>query len=280
MQSISVLYTIKNTYSELSKKEKQIADYILANPTASINPSIDVLAKNIGASEATLVRFVRKLGYKGYQNFRIALAQENITINSQVFEINLDEKDDISSLIFKHTIQVLKASSKTLNKKSLESIASSMNTSHKVYLFGLGGSNICAAEAYHKFIRTGLVCQFAEDFHIQLMLASQSNKEDCAIIFSHLGNNFDAIAIAEELKNNGCKIFVITSYEKSPLARVADIVLQTSPLNSEVVAEAFSSNIASSTFINILYVQIMKLKKAKGIKALNNMREAIAKRRN
>jgi DNA-binding MurR/RpiR family transcriptional regulator len=114
---------------------------------------------------------------------------------------------------------------------------------------------------------------------MQLMLASQSSKNDCAILFSHLGNNYDTISIAEELKEKGCKLCVITSYAESPLAKMADIVLQASPLNSEVVAEAFSSNIATATFINILYVEIMNLTNKDGLQALTNMRKAIAKRR-
>lgn len=279
MEPVSVIYTIKNNYRDLSIKEKLIADFIINNPKDAVNPSIDTLAKLAGTSETTVVRFVRKIGFKGYQTFRIALAQESMSVNSQVFEINLDDKDDVSSLIFKHTIQVLESSATTLNSKDILKIAKRMIKSKSTYLFGLGGSNICAREAYHKFIRTGIICQFSEDFHMQLMLASQSSKDDCAIIFSHLGNNHDTIAIAEELKARKCKLFVVTSYENSPLARMADVILRTSPLNSDVVAEAFSSNIASSTFINILYVEIMKLKGSDGIDALNTMRETIAKRR-
>lgn len=279
MKPISVIYSIKDKYSELSKKEKQIADYIIKYPKESVNPSIDELAKKVGTSEATLVRFVRKLGYEGYQKFRIALAQESIAVNSQVFEIDFDKKEDIPSLIFKHTIQVLEASAQTLNQENLMKIATNMTKSNKVYLFGLGGSNIAAREAFHKFIRTGLTCQFAEDFHMQLMLASQASKDDCAILFSHLGNNYDIISLAKELKERGCKVCVISSYANSPLARLADILLQACPLNSEVVAEAFSASIATATFINILYVEIMDIKKEEALKSLNDMRETIAKRR-
>ncbi|MGD1822915.1 MAG: MurR/RpiR family transcriptional regulator [Pleomorphochaeta sp.] len=279
MKPISVIYSIKNKYNELSKKEKQIADYIIKYPNESVNPSIDVLAKKVGTSEATLVRFVRKLGYGGYQKFRIALAQESVAVNSQVFEIDLDKQGDIPSLIFKHTIQVLETSAQTLNQDDLMKIANNMATSKNVYLFGLGGSNIAAREAFHKFIRTGISCQFAEDFHMQLMLASQATNKDCAILFSHLGNNYDIISIAESLIEKGCKTCVITSYSNSPLARMADIVLQACPLNSEVVAEAFSASIATATFINILYVELMNLKEKSGLDSLNAMREIIAKRR-
>ncbi len=279
MEPISVIYSIKNKYTELSNKEKLIADYILQHPSDCIDPSINKLSTNVGTSEATLVRFVRKIGYSGYQQFRIALAKAAIAPKNKFYEIDLDDKDNIASVIFKYTIDVLEASSKSLDTASIKKTAKMMIDSNNVYLFGLGGSNISARDAFHKFIRTGIRCNFVEDFHMQLMLASQSTKKDCAILFSHLGNNYDIISLAEELKNKGCPIIVITSYSNSPLAKLADIVLQASPIDSDSVAEAFSSSIATATFINILYVEIMRLKDKEGVDALNNMRESISRRR-
>ena len=74
--TVSVLYTIKNQYGSLSEKERLIADFIIEHKGATVDPSITELAAQIGISEATLVRFVKKLGYQGYQKFRIALARE------------------------------------------------------------------------------------------------------------------------------------------------------------------------------------------------------------
>ena len=74
IHDISALFTIKERYDDLSAKEKQIADFILEHPRESVNPSIEELAERIGISESTMVRFARKLGYSGYQRFRIALA--------------------------------------------------------------------------------------------------------------------------------------------------------------------------------------------------------------
>jgi DNA-binding MurR/RpiR family transcriptional regulator len=279
MEPISVIYSIKNKYTELSIKEKLIADYILQHPTACIDPSINTLSSKVGTSEATLVRFVRKIGYPGYQQFRIALAKAAIIPKNKFYEIDLDNTDNIASVIFKHTINVLEASSKSLDNKSIKKATTMMIESEKVYLFGLGGSNISARDAFHKFIRTGISCNFAEDFHMQLMLASQTTNKDCAILFSHLGNNYDIISLSEELKKKGCNIIVITSYSNSPLAKLANIVLQTTPIDNSSVDEAFSSSIATATFINILYVEIMNIKENEGVAALNNMRETIARRR-
>lgn len=279
MEIISATYTIKSNYQNLSIKEKQIADYILAHPHESINPSIEELAGNIGISEATLVRFVRKLGFSGYQKFRIALARESVTNAQQVFEVEVSDKEDAVDLVFSHTIKVLQETYKLVNKQLVKEVAGLITNGTSLYLFGLGGSNISARDAFHKFIRTGLSCNFAEDFHMQLMLASQAKKTDVAILFSHMGANYDILSIAEELKSHQCKLIVFTSYSKSTLARMADTVLEVCPLNSDVVAEAFSANIAASTYINALYVEIMQLRDKQGLECLNNMREAIAKRR-
>ena len=70
---VSVMYDIKSVYASFSDKEKIIADFVLKYGGKSAELSITELAKKIGTSEATLVRFVRKIGYSGYQQFRLAL---------------------------------------------------------------------------------------------------------------------------------------------------------------------------------------------------------------
>lgn len=279
MEPISVIYSIKNKYSELSNKEKLIADYILQNLNKCVDPSINILSNEVGTSEATLVRFVRKIGYSGYKQFRVALVKATYVPKNKYYEIDLEDNDNVASDIFKYTIKVLEASSKSLDLKAIKLSSKKIINSNTIYLFGLGGSNISARDAFHKFIRSGLKCSFAEDFHMQLMLASQSSTQDCAILFSHLGNNYDIISLAEELKDRGCPIIIITSYSNSPLSKLADIVLQVSPIDSESISEAFSSSIATATFINILYVEIMKQRNKEGVKSLYQMRTSISKRR-
>ena len=102
MHEASAIYTIRSQYSSLSTKEKQIADFILENPKESVNPSIEELAERIGISESTMVRFAKKLGYSGYQRFRIALARETISAQQQLFESEVREGDDIADVVFKH----------------------------------------------------------------------------------------------------------------------------------------------------------------------------------
>ena len=276
---ISVMYDIKSVYASFSDKEKIIADFVLKYGGKSAELSITELAKKIGTSEATLVRFVRKIGYSGYQQFRLALAKESASANMQIFEIPVTENDDIADSVFLHTIRTLETGRKLLNKKAVAQAASALASARQVLLFGLGGSNINAQDALHKLLRTGLTCRTAADFHMQLMLASQSNGSDAALVFSHLGNNYDTISIVKELRHTKCKIIALTSYDNSPLANLSDIVLQVSPVHSSLVSESFSAGIAAAVLINVLYVEVMNNLKDSGLKSLNKMRSTIARRK-
>lgn len=62
------LLLIKAKYGEMGPGEKKIADWILSYPKEIISLSISDFADKCKSSEATIVRFSRRLGLKGYGN--------------------------------------------------------------------------------------------------------------------------------------------------------------------------------------------------------------------
>lgn len=258
MQEASAIYMIRTKYSTLSAKEKKIADFILEHPRESVNPSIEVLAERIGISESTMVRFAKKLGYSGYQRFRIALARETIPAKLQLFETEVQEGDDVVDIVFRHACATLEETHAKLNRAVIKEAAQLMAESRTLLLMGLGGSNIVALDAYHKMIRTGLTCLYSGDYHMQLMLASQVVEGDTALLISHTGSGHDTLALAEELKANGCRLIVMTSNPRSPLAKAGDLVIAVNAGRSSVVAESFSARITTLVLIDVLYVEILR----------------------
>jgi DNA-binding MurR/RpiR family transcriptional regulator len=279
VEDSSAIYAIRTRYDRLSEKERKIADFVLAHPLESVNPSIETLARKVGVSEATMVRFAKKLGFGGFQRFRIALARETVPSGAQVFETTVPEGEDPVDTVFRIARETLEDTCNHLDRVAAKSAATQMATASRVYLAGLGGSNIIALDAYHKFVRTGIDCSHASDFHLQLMLASQSGPDDVALVISHTGIDTDAIAVAEEFKARGCRLVVLTSDDRSPLARIADIVLSVTVSKNSLVAESFSARTVSMVLIDLLYVEIMDRMQDPGIENLNKMRNAIARRR-
>ena len=199
--------------------------------------------------------------------------------SSVYYETPIDEKDDDVEVVFNSAISTLELTKNTLNLATVINAAEVITSSRRLLLFGTGGSNIVARDAFHKFIRTGIDCTMAEDYHLQLMIASQACPDCAALVISHTGRNMDTLAIAEELKKSGCKLIVLTSNPLSPLGKLGKIVLSVRVASTSFISEAFSARIAHLVLIDALYVEIMKCFDEKGVAMLDSMRRVIAKRK-
>lgn len=279
MGATSCLYLIHSMDSSFSEKEHKIASCILAAPADSVHPSIEELADRIGVSVSTLLRFVRKLGYDGYQQFRIALATEALAPEARFYEAPVRGSEDAVTVVFGEAVKALEMTAAMLDRAALRKTAELACGARRLLLLGLGGSGLVARDAFHKLIRSGLPCQTAEDYHLQLMLASQAGPRDLAILVSHTGINKDALALAEALGHAGCPVVAMTTYPRSPLARMADIVLLSAAPGSSVISEAFSARIAQLAMIDALYVQVMEILGDSGMHSMERMRSEIARRR-
>lgn len=279
MTEKSCIYLIHSSRESYSDKENAVADYILAHPSDAVHPSIDELASRIGVSVSTLLRFVKKLGYEGYPQFRIALATEALAPEARLYDAPVGENQDAVGIAFDAARKALELTQRLVNPDTLDEIARHVCSGGVLYLFGLGGSGLVARDAFHKLVRSGILCQTAEDFHLQLMLASQAKQGDLALVISNTGSNRDALSIVEVLKRSGCKIAAIVTYPRSPLAKVADFVLVAGAPGSSTISEAFSARIAHLAIVDALYIRVMECLREPGLEHVERMRQAIATRR-
>lgn len=281
MAEKACLLEIHDRLPSLRGKEAAIAAYILAKPRESVNPTMEELAETIGVSEATLFRFVRKLGYGGYQQFRIALATETIDPRETVYELPDPGQDDTSALkaVFRTDIEALERSLSSIDESAVSRAAELVASSTRVLLLGLGGSAIVALDAYHRFLRTGIDCTAPLDFHLQLMAVSQARPGDLALLFSHTGANKDALALADAVKASGATLAVITDSPRSPLARLADLLIAVRAGSMGSTGESYSARVVQMALVDTIYVDAMRLLGERGVGALSRMRATIAKRR-
>ena len=65
--------------NDLTKSGHMVADYLVQHAAEAQYLSISSLARECKVAEATVFRFCRALGFEGYHEMRIALAQANAT---------------------------------------------------------------------------------------------------------------------------------------------------------------------------------------------------------
>ncbi|WP_082233276.1 MurR/RpiR family transcriptional regulator [Halobacillus massiliensis] len=275
------LARIRSHYGRFSDKEKKIADYILDNPEIIIHHTINQVADELNVAESTVFRFCKRIGFKGYQAFKIALAAEIVTPMKDIHEeiADGDSMGTVAEKVFQSNNKTLTSTLQILDGKAIEEAVHLILKANKLEFFGYGGSAAVALDSYHKFIRTGIPVAAQLDSHMQLMSASQMSERDVAIVISHSGTTKDSLDVLEVLNDRGVKTIAITNFAKSPLTKKADICLYTVSEETDFRSEAFSSRIAQLSIIDALYTNVMLAQKSNGKQAIEQMRKAMALKR-
>ena len=113
-----VVDSILRLYDEMYQAEKRAADFILQNPTRIISMNVSEVSRESDASEATIVRFCKRLGYTGFHQLKLTLASE---YGYGENERNKDDfrPDDVNGYLSLTATRVLNLS-KNINTEAVE----------------------------------------------------------------------------------------------------------------------------------------------------------------
>ncbi|PAV28379.1 RpiR family transcriptional regulator [Virgibacillus profundi] len=272
------LLSIRSNYKNFSEKEKIIADFTLMNPHKIIHFTINQVSEKLGISEATVFRFCRRIGFKGFQDMKISLATEVVTSVKDIHE-KINEEDSIGVITrksFQSNIKTIEDTLRIQDENLITKVVEAILGAQKIQFFGVGGSAFVALDAYHKFIRSGINVNADLDSHLQMMSASQMTNNDLAIIISHSGSTKDILDLMQIFEENETQTVAITNFTKSPLTEKADISLYTIAAETDFRSEALSSRIAQLSIIDALYVNVMIANKESSWSVLQKMRGSMS----
>lgn len=252
----SALTQISNQYARLSYSERLFADYVLAHREQIIHMPIAELSSSIGIAASTIIAAIKKLGFDGYREFKIALASELLnpvgawnpaSEESEPAEYNTYEK------VISSNIAALEESLNTMKYSRLQEAAAQLLSADHIYIFGVGTSGVLAREAHDFFFRLGLSSSFHEDLHYQLLAAARLKKNDIALLISQTGVNKDIINIAEKLREEGHRAIGISNYMGTPFAKYMDLLLAPLTMLSTTHDNHFSFRVPILCIIETLY---------------------------
>ena len=266
---------IKVLYDEMGRAEKKIADWILQNPGKLIPLSISELADNCKCSEATIVRFARRLGFDGYQALKISLAREENTTNISESISPNDSCFEIFEKVCNDIYCSLERTRKVLDEKALADAVEKILSANKIITLGLGNSASVAVDMSHKFLRAGCNAVAYTDNHMQAIAASHLSEGDVAIGVSHSGSSKDIVDALRIARERGAATICLTNYGKSPIIKVSDIVLQTVSDETRYSILALNSRIAQLAIVDSLYFYIVLRKGEAAVSAIAETEKAL-----
>lgn len=234
--------------------ERKIALYIKENFDRVLHCTLLELAELIGVSDASVVRFCKSIGYKGFQEFKISAALETIP-SGQQYHPKLqkdDSAEEICQKIFNTEIAALQRTIQSLDLENMKHVAHILTKAGRIVFAGTGGSMIVARDAQHKFLKIGVHVCAVEDKDIQLMEASLLNKGDVLFAVSHSGNNVHVLRAAELCKSCGATVVGLTVAGKTSLAKIADYTITTISEETIFRSESGSTRLAQLAVIDSL----------------------------
>lgn len=244
-------------YSDMGKSEKKVADWLFSHSGEVLPYSITELASKCDSSEATIVRFSKRLGCSGYPELKIALAKEH---EKRVIAPTITAEDDCYAIFEKvcnDAYMSLERTKKTLSQSSMTAASEAISSSRRVVVIGLGASASVAEEASNKLLRAGCNSSAYSDTHMQSIAVSQLRVGDTLIGVSHSGASKDIVEAMKNARAHGAVTISVTSNDRSPITRQSDIVLLTDTEETRHSTLGLSSHISRLLVIDALCYKIV-----------------------
>ena len=193
-------------------------------------------------AEATIFRFCRSLGFDGYNEMKIALAQANAAAEPAATGKPEPGSDTAALCAYSAAVctEAITGTRDTLDPAAIDAAATLLQRARQVYCFGQGGSHVLANDIWARFATVTTKFHTAGDSHMQALTASLMGPEDVVLFVSYSGATRDMLETLRLAKSCGARIILLTHYADSPGASLADVVLlcgaQESPLEGGSIA--------------------------------------------
>ena len=254
----NVFEKISSEYYTLTASEKKVADFVLSNQSGTQFMSISELAGACDVAEATVSRFCRRLDYKGYNTFKLAVAnafvQHKPWNNPLSGEITgEDSLEDISKKLYSAEIEAITQTMELLDLNAVREAANLMHSASRVICMGNGGTMIMASEAHHLFSTVSNKFVAVGDSHLQAMAAISMEPEDVIFFFSYSGSTKAMMDTLKLASNRGGKVILVTRFPNSPGSDYADVVLQCGSNQNPLQSGSVAARIAQLYLLDVLF---------------------------
>ena len=261
----SVLGAICSSYDTFFEAEKKIADYMMENKAAVVDMTVGELARAIGTSDATVSRFCRRCGFKGFHNLKLTLAREVLEDEQkdQSVSNDIDRGDIRQSLqnILANKVAELTETVNMMDADNLEQILSRLENARMVQLAAVGNTIPVAMDGAFKLNQLGIPAVAGEIWETQAAYTFNLGPEDVVLIISNSGSSRRLQSLAQGARENRSTVIVITNNPDSPLARISDYRIVTATREKLLTEEFWFSRVTATAVMEILYLLLLNSKK-------------------
>lgn len=260
----SVLNQICTLYDSFFETEKKIGDYIIRNPKDIVDVTVGELAVKCQVSEASISRFCKKIGLKGFHHLKISIAKE--LVNSEDNEeysndISIDNKKQSLKSILANKVAELTQTVSMMDTDNLDEILNKINNARNVLFAAAGNTIPVAMDGAYKLNQIGIPAISTPVLETQLAYSYNLTADDVVIAISNSGESTGVINIIEAAKQNKAITISITNHDNSSIAKLSEYHITTASLEKMLFDEYCFSRVSATMVIEILYLFLTSMRK-------------------
>ena len=251
-QNIDILERIHASYYQLTATERRVADYVLAQPEQVKFMSITQLADECGTADATISRFCRSLKLKGFNAFKIELARHSVPTKNRE-TIDTDTPAGRIREVGKEASEAIAQTVELVDPVQVVRAVEMIEQADHCICIGSGGSVIMANTFAHLFSGVTGKFQAIADSHMQMSAVATMSSRDIIVLFSYSGATNAGLQLLELARSRGIRTILITRFNKSPAASLADVVLRCGSNEGPFQSGSVPAKVAQLIVMDVLY---------------------------
>ena len=254
--------------------ESEIASYILNNKDAVTKLKIQELADILFISKSAIHRFVKKIGFNGFNDLKVSIAKENADLleNNSYINVNypFQAKDNPRQIAFKLLELYEKAIKDTFEYVDLDQIkavSQLIDSADVIDVYTHAHNSNIAENFQDKMLTIGRSVNCPSSFYNHRLTVLASDQKHVAIILSYSGKATFILPIVKKLYEKGVKVIQIGKAGSNYYSQYVTYHLSISDSeNNRDRMSQFSSHIAMQYIMDVLYGCIYNVRRKKNTK--------------
>jgi RpiR family transcriptional regulator, carbohydrate utilization regulator len=260
---------------QLRDAEARVARVLLDQGPELVRLSVSDVATMAHTAASSVVRACQRLGFRGYQEVKIAAAREVPRPRPTTLE-----GVDATSRALADTVQaareVLDGLSTTVSPDHLRTAAEALHAASRVLVVGAGLSTAVATDAAYRLRALGCAVDAPTDPLTAEVAASLLPADAVCLAVSHTGATRTTVDAARRAHACGATVISLTSYARSPLTETSQCTLLAGGQDLTLGLEAVAGRLAHLVVVDALALTLLALRGSDAQQALARSAEVTA----
>ncbi|AGQ51173.1 MurR/RpiR family transcriptional regulator [Mesomycoplasma hyopneumoniae] len=238
--------------------DKEIASFLLLNIQKIMSLKLEIIAKSANCSTASVIKFCKKLGFKGLKDLLPALDRNYSYLNFQKKRYSENKISQKNQILSKYHLLIMNNLDKiyNLNYNSMIKFVELLQKTRHIMLFGKG-SNLESINIFANYLsKLQYHIDYHYDFEVQQKWTEKSIDSSVCVFFSFSGMHSIMDELVNKMKAKNCIIVAFTGNFESNLYKQSLISFLT--FKNEDVLENHTSARISFIYLVMQIINLLK----------------------